>query len=266
VQWQTMYGLEDEDPIVKYYDETLALSGESEITWYLEKVKTYGGPVLDLACGTGRIALLLANQGHEVVGIDDSEGMLTIFEKKLQKEPPEIQKRILAQRGKMSDFHLNRKFGTIVCVDAFFHNITVEEEIKCLLCVKDHLKKEGRFLFNIPNPNCEFLLKCASPEGNVFKERKSYVLPKGDTIRIEEAHETNLLNQTIVTKLRYTRVKDGITLESEESWWKTRYLFQYEAVHLLYRCGFEVEDIVGDYENGPVTETSQLIFQATLTP
>jgi len=261
-----MYGLENEDPIVKYYDETLAISGESEINWYLEKVKTYGGPVLDLACGTGRITLLLLRQGYEVASIDNSEGMLNIFKKKLEKESPELRKRVFIEKNKISDFHLNRKFKTIICCDSFFHNLTVKEEINCLNCVAEHLRPEGRFLFNIPNPTLEFLSRCASPEGKVFRKRKSYPLKNStDTVLIEESQEADLLEQTILTKLRYTRFnKDGAKIETEESWWKTRYLFQYEAIHLLYRCGFEVESLAGNYNNGPVTTNSQLIFQVKL--
>jgi len=259
-----MYGLEDTDPIVKYYDETVGICGESEINWYLEKVKTYGGPVLDLACGTGRIALLLLQQGYKVWCIDDSEGMLTLFQKKLQNEPVDVQERLTIQKKKMSDFHLTRKFKSIICVDAFFHNLTVKEEIDCLLCVAAHLNPEGRFFFNIPNPNFEFLLKCAGPQGKVYRERKSYPLKSGKVVLIEEAFNADLLEQTIVTKLCYTKMNKGVTVETEESQWKIRYLFQYEAVHLLYRCGFEVESIVGDYDNGPVTTSSQLIFQARL--
>ncbi len=258
-----MYRSEDEDPVVRYYDETLAISGKSETNWYLKKVDTYGGPVLDLACGIGRIALLLLQQGVDVTCIDSSEGMLTILKKKLKKEP-HLQKKVRIQKSKMSDFHLNTKFSTIICCDVFYHNLTVEEEIQCLVCVAHHLTREGRFLFNIPNPTCEFLLKCAHEEGQKFRERQSYSLPSGDTVVIEESCKADLLTQTILTKLRYTIVRDGIRSDPEESWWKIRYLFQYEATHLLYRCGFEVESVVGDYTKGPVTETSQLIFQAKL--
>jgi hypothetical protein len=66
----------------------------------------------------------------------------------------------------------------------------------------------------------------------------------------------------IISSTRFN--KDGAKIETEESWWKTRYLFQYEAIHLLYRCGFEVESLAGDYNNGPVTTNSQLIFQVKL--
>lgn len=41
---------------------------------------------------------------------------------------------------------------------------------------------------------------------------------------------------------------------------------EYEAVHLLSRCGFQIESLVGDYDNGPVTCGSQLIFQALYSP
>jgi ubiquinone/menaquinone biosynthesis C-methylase UbiE len=77
-----MYGSEETDLIVKYYDESFGISGEEEVEWYLARARAFGGPVLDLACGTGRLALRLAQAGFEVSGIDDSAGMLNIFNEK----------------------------------------------------------------------------------------------------------------------------------------------------------------------------------------
>jgi SAM-dependent methyltransferase len=260
-----MYGSDTEDPIVRYYDETLACAGESEITWYVDKVKTYGGPVLDLACGTGRIALLLAQKGFSVVGIDLSEGMLNLFKEKLHREPEPVRDRVVVQKGSMSDFHVDQKFGTVVCCDAFFHNVTVEQEIGCLTSVAAHVKPGGRVLFNIPSPDLEFLLRCAGNKEEKFRKRGEFPLKSGGRVVIEESSKADIEAQTIVTTLRYTAVdSQGVHREPEVSSWKIRYLYMYEAVHLLYRCGFEVESIVGDYSNGPVTRNSQLIFQATL--
>jgi len=74
------------------------------------------------------------------------------------------------------------------------------------------------------------------------------------------------VEQSIKTRLRFTRTTPaGEEVERKESWWKTRYLYQYEAVHLLARCGLDVESIVGDYNSGPVTTKSQLIFQVKLS-
>ncbi|MGD2248939.1 MAG: class I SAM-dependent methyltransferase [Candidatus Methanofastidiosia archaeon] len=256
-----MYGPEDEDPVVQYYDETLAMGSPVEIGWFLDKVKEFGGPVLDIGCGTGRIALEIARKGYTVVGVDSSEGMLSIFKKKLFKEPEKIQKRVSIYTGDMGSFDVNKKFQTILCVDAFFHNVTVAEEIKCLQKVKTHLNFDGRFIFNIPNPNCEFLMKRA----DAYTERGTYPLETGDTLKIEEAQDIDVLTQVIVTYLRYIRMDSaGKVVDMKESSWKSRYLYYYEAVHLLYRCGFEVESVVGDYRNSPVDSGSQLIFQVKI--
>ncbi len=64
---------------------------------------------------------------------------------------------------------------------------------------------------------------------------------------------------------RFTRLNEKREpVATERSSWITRFTFRHEAVHLLYRCGFEVESLTGDYRGGPVTENSQLIFVARL--
>lgn len=74
-----MYGSEKTDLVVRYYDLAFGISGETEVAWYLDKAETFGGPVLDLACGTGRLSILLARQGFQVTALDRSEGMLNLF-------------------------------------------------------------------------------------------------------------------------------------------------------------------------------------------
>jgi hypothetical protein len=95
------------------------------------------------------------------------------------------------------------------------------------------------------------------------EERGRYALKEGSgVLLVEKAHTGNALDQTIRTTFRIARTDaEGNVVETGESTWTARYLFRYEAVHLLHRCGFEVEALVGDYRNGPVTEGSQLIFQ-----
>ena len=71
-----MYGSAETDLVVKYYDLAFDITGEAELAWYLEKAKASGGPVLDVACGTGRLAIALAREGLSVTGMDQSVGML----------------------------------------------------------------------------------------------------------------------------------------------------------------------------------------------
>ncbi|HEX9090987.1 MAG TPA: methyltransferase domain-containing protein, partial [Anaerolineales bacterium] len=101
-----MYGHKETDLVVKYYDIVFGPSGEDELSWYLEKVRSSGGPVLDLGCGTGRLSILTAKEGYEVTGIDQSEGMLEIFKGKLLKLPPDVHEKICIKNRKMSDFDL----------------------------------------------------------------------------------------------------------------------------------------------------------------
>ena len=261
-----MYNSEKTDLVVKYYDIAFGISGDAEVAWYLSKARDSGGPVLDLACGTGRLALLLAREGFEVTGIDYSQGMLNVFREKLIKQPPEVRQRIRIENHKMSDFRVDRKFNTIICCDAFYHNLNDEDQVNCLRHVAQHLTPNGRFVFNLPNPTCEFILKGKDSGGKEFEERGRYRLDDGSSeLLVEQAHASDTGNQTITTTLRITIYDhEGKELEMGESTWTTRYLFRYEAVHLLYRCGFQIESMVGDYRNGPLTEKGQLIFDAKL--
>jgi SAM-dependent methyltransferase len=266
VKRSEMYGSEKSDLLVKYYDIAFGISGEAELAWYFSKAKKSGGPILDMACGTGRLALLFARQGFEVTGIDQSAGMLNQFREKLEKETAGVRERIRIEHQMMADFNLGRKFNTVICCDAFFHNLTVEDEISCLERVAQHLNTKGRFMFNLPNPNCEFVLKSAASAGKEFEERGRYELEDGSgTVLVEQAHAGKEADQCIETTLRIRVFDcDGNQVEKSESAWTTRYLYRYEAVHLLYRCGFQVEKLVGDYQDGPVSNNSQLIFEAKL--
>jgi hypothetical protein len=86
-----------------------------------------------------------------------------------------------------------------------------------------------------------------------------------ETLVVEQAQDAHPPEQIITTKLRFTILDaDGHQRVLGCSSWKTRYLFQYEAIHLLYRCGFKVESVVGDYQEGQVKEGSQLIFETVL--
>lgn len=55
----------------------------ADVAFYRLIARECGGPILELACGTGRILEPLSNYGHDVVGIDVEESMLEVAREKL---------------------------------------------------------------------------------------------------------------------------------------------------------------------------------------
>lgn len=258
-----MYGSQKTDLVVKYYDLTFGISGEAELAWYLHKAQSSGGPVLDLASGTGRLAILLAEKGFEVHAIDQSEGMLHQLKAKLAHQSTLVRHRIHISRQSMADFNLPLKFNTIICCDSFFHNLTSDTQASCLQRVNHHLAPTGRFVFNLPNPTQEFIRKAQSSMGEKFEPRGRYNLPEhSGTLLVEQSNTANTQDQIITTFLRFTRYDpDGRVVEKGESSWKSCYLYQAQVKGLLDQCGFQIVSLAGDYRDGPVTDKGQLIFE-----
>ena len=48
-----MHGPAQEDPLVRYHDQTLALGASDDTEWYVGRALEFGGPVLGLTCRTG---------------------------------------------------------------------------------------------------------------------------------------------------------------------------------------------------------------------
>ena len=196
-----------------------------------------------------------------------TRSVLARFRDTLADQPEAVRSRITILQAKMHSFSAPGRFSVVLCCDAFFHNLTVDHQMCCLDSVASHLIRGGLFVFNIPNPTVAFLSNATSAEGQVFKKRDAYTLDNStDTVLVEQAQEADLFEQTITTRLRFTRVDaDQTPIETDESSWITRFTFRHEAIHLLYRCGFEVESLTGNYRGAPVSESGKLVFIARLT-
>ncbi|QSB17555.1 class I SAM-dependent methyltransferase [Natronosporangium hydrolyticum] len=106
-------------------------------------MRRFGAPtparVLDLGCGTGRDAGYLAEQGHQVVGLDASEEMLDYA----RRHHP----RVTFLPGRLESFALEQPFDLITCLDSALlychHN---EELAAALAACRNHLAPGGLLL------------------------------------------------------------------------------------------------------------------------
>ncbi len=110
----------------------------ADLPLWAELADETGGPVLDLGCGTGRVALHLARHGHRVLGLDRDASLLAAFAERVGELPAE------AEAGDARDFDLALKFG---CVLAPMQLIQLlgngEERLRCLRRIDAHLRPSG---------------------------------------------------------------------------------------------------------------------------
>jgi len=123
---------------------------EEEIAWYKRFALQTGGPVLELACGTGRLLVALAKAGYEIEGIDLSTAMLGMTKERISQLPPRVQRWIQLHLADMSDFQLKREFGLCFIADNSFQELKLpEQRIGCLKSVYNHLRSDGKFLVTV---------------------------------------------------------------------------------------------------------------------
>ncbi len=120
---------------------------KEEIDWYLKYAKQTGGPVLELACGTGRLLIEIAKKEFNIVGIDLSNAMLKIAKSKVDQLKRRTQNRIKLFKKNMIDFKLKQKFNLIYIADNSFRVIFArKQQLRCLKNIYNHLNPEGKFL------------------------------------------------------------------------------------------------------------------------
>ncbi len=250
--------------VADYYDHVVPYRNRADIPFYVEAARASGGPVLELGCGSGRVLIPIACSGVEIVGIDLSPHMLQVCRDRLHQEPQEVQARAQILEGDMRDFDLDRAFSLITTpFRPFQHLITVEDQISCLKCVHRHLVRGGRFILDVFNPSLESLTR--DDLGEEFGEEPEFTLPDGRrVIRRHKVTERDLYNQVIQAELvYYVTYPEGHEERLVHSF-ALRYLFRYEAEHLLERCGFEVRSVYADYDGSPYGSKypGELIFVA----
>jgi SAM-dependent methyltransferase len=124
--------------------------GEVEfINKLLQKYRPGIKSILDMGCGSGAHASLLARKGYEVHGIDISRDMLDQAGQTRSLLPEETASRLSFSHGDIRDIRIEKKFDAVV---ALFHVIsyqpTDEDLSAAFQTVKHHLKPGGIFIFD----------------------------------------------------------------------------------------------------------------------
>jgi 2-polyprenyl-3-methyl-5-hydroxy-6-metoxy-1,4-benzoquinol methylase len=82
-----------------------------ELEWYLRHARETGGPILELACGSGRLLIPIAEAGYEIDGVDVSQAMIQRLEEKVEPTDLEIRARIRCFCCDMVAFEPERRYA-----------------------------------------------------------------------------------------------------------------------------------------------------------
>ena len=250
--------------VADLYDYVRPYRERPDIPFFVDAAKDAGSPILEVGCGTGRILIPTARAGLEVVGLDQSPHMLAVCRDRLGQESPDVRSRAQLVQGDMRAFKLSRKFNLItVPFRPFQHLLTVKDQCACLESLRAHLTDDGRLVLDLFNPSLEAL--ASRPDGQEVGEEPEFSTPDGRRVvrrhRIVAHDRFAQVNQ--VELLYYVTYPDG-RRERLVHAFPMRYLFRFEAEHLLARCGFEVEHLYAGFDKSAYGSKypGELIFVA----
>jgi SAM-dependent methyltransferase len=145
--------------IARYYGAAYAAKQDLvDLPFYLDLAAQSPGPILEIACGTGRVTLPIARQGKEICGVDNSLAMLKVLQENLTREPEPVRQRVIVHEGDMRTVRLNRKFPlVIIAFRPMQHMFTVEDQLAALQTAAAHLTDDGILAFDVFYPKFEFI-------------------------------------------------------------------------------------------------------------
>ena len=235
----------------EFYD---LFADNSDVPFYIEYARRTGSPILELAAGTGRIALCLAEEGFEVVALEKSQSMIAQARKKAALLSRGVFNRVQLVEGLMESFLLGQKFALIIVPNSFGHLLTFEDQLSALQCIGEHLLDEGIFILDLYPGELQY-------EHATFEDPPA-VLPDGRRVIRFGVIESDFQRKLMRLELRYTiQDADGVVLQVINVVSSLALIFKQDADRLIQLTGLHIEDELGDFEGNPYTpESGRRIF------
>lgn len=200
--------------------------------------------VLDLACGTGALALLLRERGFDMTGVDLSREMLSVATSECAKRGIND---ILWLCQDMTDFELYGTVDACVCsLDSLNYLTSLSKVKRCLELVHNYLIPDGVFIFDLNTPYR-------------FKEiygSRDYVL-ENDGYLCAWQNDYNEKTKICTFYLSIFSENEDGTYSREDEAQREKCYSMAQIKRLLKETGFELIDIYGDMEKNPPTDTSE---------
>jgi len=235
----------------------------SDVEMYLQYVESAGDPVLEVACGTGRIAVPIAQVGYRVVGADVSESML---DRARMREEGKVDQGLLTYvLADMTETHTIQggPFGVVImALGALSHLATQERQLAALRSAHQALDPRGVLLIDIFHASPARL---QALDGGIGVDGR-WELDSGDSVERFSTHHVFPATQTIDTRIWYDVTSEAGTVRRVSMSMTQRYVSPGELALMLSKAGFQDMMFYGGYDLEPFDDGSdRLIVAAEMT-
>jgi ubiquinone/menaquinone biosynthesis C-methylase UbiE len=233
------------DLIAPFYDIEHDRFSE-DLDMYRNYAELNGGKILELACGSGRVLLPLAQEGYELTGVDSSEKMLKLAQQRLQAKDLASHCQLVQQD--MRTLQLEQKYRlAIIALGSFGHITTRKDQQNTLAAIRAHLSPSATLILDISNGDARYMEDLSGQvlhQGTWPLQDGSYATHFVSPSTSPEKHLLELIHF-------YERHCQGGPVERTVI---TTHLYLFERTELellLERAGFVIKDVYGDYDLGP---------------
>lgn len=272
-------GIPDDDPIVEYYDgdypslryglypenlDQIAAGYAHDLPRYQALARAGGGPILELACGSGRLALPLAADGHPVVGVDICAGLLARCRETLARVP-EAAGRLALVEADAVGLDLGRRdfalvmlaFNGLVCMPDF----AMQRE--ALRTAARHLAPDGVLALECVNPQRSDPAGDPAPRPVFTRRHPDHGRP------YRRVNQLGAMDADQVCALTgwYEQVTADGTVARRPYAFRMRPIYRFELQLMLEAAGLAVIRIDGGHKGEPFDPRSATMFvEARLDP
>jgi len=248
--------LDEFDPIARFYDLVYG-ERDDDLPMYRDFALAAAGPILELGCGTGRVLIPLARDGHHITGLEASESMLDVARAKV--EAAQVGDRVTLIAGDMRDFDTPTRFAlAFIPINTFMHCYDTGQQLACLRCIHRHLRPGGQLIVDVYHPDPQTLLESDGrlvSEGTVVDPETGHTIQRLYTRRLDLAAQT----QHITFILDDIDSTGGVRRTLFP--FHLRFVYRYEMELLLHATGFSLETVYGSYDLEPFDSNSEkMIF------
>jgi SAM-dependent methyltransferase len=226
------------DSIARLYDPW-SVSVTEDVQFYVEEAERAGSPVVELAVGTGRIAVPTAAAGIRVIGIDSSPGMLEVCRERA--ELAGVAGLLDLRLGDLESPPVEERVGLVTCpFRSFLHLLDDEARLRALRAARELLVPGGRLVFDVFAPGAQDI---ADTHGR-WLEREPGIFERADW---------DSRARTLTLSVRGDSGATTFTL----AW-----LSPDEWRALLERAGFQVLGCFGWFDRRPYTTGEDTVWIA----